>query len=155
MFINDLVDCTHHASILLSGKYDSSSFRQFCLIITTVSSNSQLSNEYSRGEPPTSCPKEHFRFVCISGMQVIFRIKCASHYSASTRRSFLRSSHGPRSAACQEPEADRRIVMQNRGREARFYLITHIFVKDNIRIILEIRKYFVHVRQPNFAGSNT
>jgi len=38
---------------------------------------------------------------------ILWDIKHAFHYSSSAHRNFLRSSHGPRSVAGQEPEEDR------------------------------------------------
>jgi len=109
---------------------------QQCHRIHNCQTNTQEANRWHRVLKNIS----DFMYLRISEeVQVIlWDIKHAFHYSSSAHRSFLHFSHGPRSVAGQEPEED--LPMSLRKRKTRLYLITHIFVKDDIRIIFEIRK---------------
>lgn len=93
LIINILLEFyIYHASILLSGKYDSSSFSQLRSVTMTVSSKSQLPNEYSKGEPLTSSTK-HFRlYLCTSkNILVFFKFKYPLTYRVLVRIFFFAS----------------------------------------------------------------
>lgn len=91
--------CTYHASFLLKGKYDTSSSRQPRLVMTIVSSNSPLLNEYFRGEPVTSCSKKHSDSGVISDGVTFGSLDTAcAYYLSGNRRNF---------SPCSTPESRR------------------------------------------------